>query len=460
MSAYKFFNKAFTKKSLVKTYQKHVEESTAVGLDKIGRDKFREEYLEQIKIIRRKALNNSYSFTPYKKKLISKGEHKNPRAISIPTIRDRITLRSLCNVLSQVFKDDLSIEIPQVKIQSINSNIKKDKFESYIKIDVSNFYPTIDHDILFSFLRKKIRKKQLLALIEKSVKNVTVNKSKKEKIDPNDTGVPQGLSVSNILAEIYLSDIDKKYKKKADIFFTRYVDDILIFCSEKEVDKLFDEIKQDFENIKLTIHELNKKKSKSQSGKITDEIHFLGYRYSDRKTSIIQKNKQKFEDSTANILTTFRYKYEKYIDDTKKGKYVTGNPLKVLEWRLNLKITGCIFENKKRGWMFYFSQIEDLKTLYSIDKTIKKLVSRFCSEDIHLKNLVKTFHETSRLNVSSHKYILNFDNLTASEKRNILEMYLGLDRLRWANDEQIHGLFGMRISQIIKEHEQDIGTVS
>lgn len=460
MSAYKFFNKAFTKNSLVETYQKHVEESTAVGLDKIGRDKFREEHLKQIEIIQRKVLNNSYSFTPYKKKLISKGELKNPRAISIPTIRDRITLRSLCNILSQVFKDDLNIEIPQVKIQSINLNIKKDKFESYIKIDVSNFYPSIDHDILFSLLRKKIRKKQLLGLIEKSVKNVTVNKSKKEKIDSNGVGVPQGLSVSNILAEIYLSNIDKKYKKKSDIFFTRYVDDILIFCSEKEVNKLFKEIEQDFENIGLTIHKLNEKDSKCQSGEITDEIHFLGYRYSDRKASIIKKNKQKFEDSTANILTTFRYRYEKYLDDIKKGNKVTGNPLEVLEWRLNLKITGCIFENNKRGWMFYFSQIEDLKSLYKIDKTIKKLISRFCAKDIHVKRLIKTFHETKRLNVSTHKYILNFDNLTPNEKRNILERYLGLGSLSRANDEKIDSLFGMRISQIIKEHEQDIGTVS
>jgi len=139
MSAYKYFNREFREASLIKTYHNHVEESTAVGLDKIGRDKFRDEYLEHIEIINRKAINSTYKFTPYKKKLISKGENKNPRVISIPTFRDRITLRALCNILSDTYKKDLSLEIPQVKILSINSNIKKKKYDSYIKIDVSNF---------------------------------------------------------------------------------------------------------------------------------------------------------------------------------------------------------------------------------------------------------------------------------------------------------------------------------
>lgn len=455
MSAYKYFNKEFREKSLIKTYQNHIEESTAVGIDKIGRDKFKEEYLDHIKIINRKVINNTYNFSPYKKKLISKGEKKYPRTISIPTFRDRITLRTLCNVLSTIYKKDLHLEIPQAKLASINLNIKKREYDSYVKIDVSNFYPTINHDVLLKTLRKKIRKTQLINLIEKSIKNITVNKSKKEKHEDNPCGVPQGLSISNILAEIYLLDIDKKYSEYSDVFYTRYVDDILIFCKESNVKDIFSSIKQNFESIYLEIHELNKNDSKCQSGYISNGINFLGYSYIDRKATLIPSNKEKFQDSIANLLTTFKYRYTSNTD--KKSR---DNSVNVLEWRLNLRITGCIFNDNKRGWMFYFSQIEDLTILYTIDATIAKLVARFCPERIKVKSLVKTYHETKRLKTSSHKYITNFDTLTTEEKREILEKYLGFERLSWADDKTIERYFNMRITHIIQELEQDIGDVS
>jgi len=455
MSAYKHFNKEFRQKSLIKTYQKHIEESTAVGIDKIGRDKFKEEYLDHIRIINKKVNNDTYNFSPYRKKLISKGEGEYPRVISIPTFRDRVTLRTLCNVLSITFKDDLHLEIPQAKLAYINLNIKNHEYDSYLKIDVSNFYPTVNHDILIKTLKKRIRKVQFINLIDKAIKNITVNKSKKEKMGSNSCGVPQGLSISNVLAEIYLLGIDKKYNKYSSIFYTRYVDDILIFCKSDEVEDIFSNIKDDFKSIFLEIHELNKVDSKCQSGHINNEIHFLGYNYINRKSTLIQNNKERFQDSVANLLTTFKYRY-----NSNKNKKSRDNSVKVLEWRLNLRITGCIFNNNKRGWMFYFSQIEDLTALYTIDATIAKLVARFCPVKIKVKSLVKTYHETKRLKTSSHKYITNFDTLTIKDKRDILEKYLGFDRLSRADDETIEKYFNMRITHIIQELEQDIGNVS
>ncbi|WP_254844808.1 reverse transcriptase domain-containing protein, partial [Dickeya dadantii] len=83
-------------------------------------------------------------------------------------------------------------------------------FNSFIKFDVANFYPSIDHVKLISRLRKNIRDERVLKLIESAIKSPTVSKaSKKDK--PSALGVPQGLSISNILATIYLSNIDKYF---------------------------------------------------------------------------------------------------------------------------------------------------------------------------------------------------------------------------------------------------------
>src|SRR5699024_4663739 len=52
-------------------------------------------------------------------------------------------------------------------------------------------------------------------------------------------GIPQGLALSSILANIYLLEFDKKIiqelVKKKGFFYRRYSDDILICCPEKEL---------------------------------------------------------------------------------------------------------------------------------------------------------------------------------------------------------------------------------
>ena len=92
----------------------------------------------------------------------------------------------------------------------------------------------------------------------------------------------------------------------------------------------------------------------------------------------------RFETSIVRLLTTYKYrsKFTKELNDEKRN-------LEILEWRINLRITGCIFNNTKRGWIFYYSQITDLKVLYKLDSTIKSLIKRFNLEGkLKIKKLV------------------------------------------------------------------------
>jgi RNA-directed DNA polymerase len=142
MSASVIFRKLFRVSSLKKTYDKNVQNSLAVGLDKTTRTVFEKNINNELEIINRKVNNGSYTFTPYKQKLISKGAESFPRTISIPTYRDRVTLRSICDLLFHVFTDSLTINIPQIKIAAIKANIIKPEFDTFIKIDITNFYPS------------------------------------------------------------------------------------------------------------------------------------------------------------------------------------------------------------------------------------------------------------------------------------------------------------------------------
>jgi hypothetical protein len=131
---------------------------------------------------------------------------------------------------------------------------------------------------------------------------------------------------------------------------------------------------------------------------------------------------------------------------------------KICLWRLNLRITGCIFEEVRRGWVFYFSQIdvEALRQMQGLDKTLKVLAHRFSLKYINseLKSFSRTFHESKRSNAKQF-YIPNFDTLSLSTQRDILETY-GMNGVNDMTELQIKQAFKRRIRRETSDLEQDI----
>ena len=452
MSAAREFTKLFRLKNLKNTYLSKVQQTSAVGLDKVNRSVFEKQLSDEIQIISRKAKNGTYNFTPYKQKLISKGAQSLPRVLSIPTFRDRITLRAICDLLSTVFAKDLEVELPQIKIEKIKKEIKNKDYHCFIKVDISGFYPSVNHSELQSALKSRIKKREIIDLIIKSITNSTIPKALKGVRERNSVGIPQGLANSNVLGEIYLHLVDKKFKSIKGIFYTRYVDDILVLCPKGKLNEISSELVDDLTKLHLTVHPLNEPDSKSNSGILSQDFDYLGYLFTNRQASLKSNNRQKFESSVVNLLTNFKYKYNKAKTALERRRAV-----EILNWRLNLKVTGCIFDNKKRGWIFYFSQLENQNILHEMDKVISKLISRFgLDKKIKPKKLVKAFHESKRIEKDSHKYIVNFDTFEPPQKRKILEIYLGFNSLKKKSDEEINRLFSMRIRKIIEELEEDL----
>lgn len=157
MSAYKEFKKVYNKKHIAKHYWLKIFYKNSVGLDRVSNNHFADNLSTEIEIIYRKVNKGTYRFTNYKELLISKGANKNPRIISIPTIRDQLVL-SLCNeLLKKVF---CSIEFPLVQevVDCISKEIVEEKYNAYVKLDISHFYPSIDHFLLNQKLGKKLEK--------------------------------------------------------------------------------------------------------------------------------------------------------------------------------------------------------------------------------------------------------------------------------------------------------------
>lgn len=462
LTPYLNFRRQFSKKNLKILYEDISINSGATGLDGINHLVFSKKLNVEIDTIVRKVFNETYTFTQYKEKLILKGANKPPRQISIPSIRDRICLKAISKCLGKTYEKEINFEIPQIKIEKLKRELESGRYTHFIKVDIQNFYPSINHDVLDKILKRKFRKDLSRNLFLKALKTQTTPKPDKS-LPVNEHGVPQGLSISNILSEIYISSIDKLMEKQ-ECFYLRYVDDVLILCNENDVKPLFELINKNLKKIHLNCHELGKDYDKTHTGQISSGFTYLGYTVKGQHISIKKANIRKFESSIAKLFTTYKYK----VDMTKSRGYSYAienaelNKIQsILEWRLNLRITGCIFEDAKRGWVFYFSQINDLRLLHEIDATIQSMANRFgVHGKIRIKRLVKTYHEAKVIDKEKYKYIINFDTYDVEKKRKTLEMYLGATAVSRLNDTKVNNLFGKRMSEVIKELEKDIGSTS
>lgn len=388
MSASKIFKKVFTKKYLTTIFVNNIKNSGAVGLDRVRPANFEKSFPKEVSLLCKKVQLGSHRFTRYKQKLISKGAGKYPRVISIPTVRDRVVLRGICDFLSETF-ENVTLEIPQVKILHLKAALESGQYSGYIKIDLANFYPSIDHALLIKALQRKIRKSEALDLVKSAITTETVTEGPRRSVGgKNVVGVPQGLSISNILAEIFVADFDRHMISQSEIFYQRYVDDILILCKAGCVEAIAKDAVSFLKKKKLDPHELDSLgSSKSSKGAIGSEFDYLGYKVFGGKLAIRTPSIQKFESSIAKIFTTYRYQLQRATSDEAQRR-----TRDVCEWRLNLRITGCIFNGKRLGWVFYFSQITDTTPLRLVDNTIASFQKRFGLDGkIKVKRVLKTF---------------------------------------------------------------------
>jgi len=233
---------------------------------------FESNLAENIHKLRDSILNNTYrpcklsSFTVYEPKL---------REIEAPAFIDRVLHCAIDSVLSPLLekkfiypnyasiKDKGTLRAAKrvmYYIRKCNSNNN-----SYcLRLDISQYFKSINHSILYSILKKYIKDKKLLSLLRILIFNIYDKKK----------GIPIGSLVSQLFANLYLNELDKYiYYKLNYTKYARYMDDIIVFTSTKEEAKKLLKLIQEFLYFRLKL----KLNPKSCISKLNKSVYFSGY---------------------------------------------------------------------------------------------------------------------------------------------------------------------------------------
>lgn len=420
MSSHKrslIFESFFSAENLLRIFEERIKDAKFIGLDGVKASAFSDHAEDEIEVAIKKIHSGNYSFTRYREKLILKSYKKPPRQIAIPTIRDALVLRALCDYLTSLY-DDCRMKPPHDVIKQIATKAQATSTDDcFLRMDVVNFYPSIVHCVLLEQLNKRVPDQLAIELISRALSTPIGFDGP----DNQTIGVPQGLSISNILSMVYLLDFDFSCDLNYEYF--RYVDDIVILADKDKITGIHTDVEGYLaKKLHLKTHPLEDKVSeKTMISSVSSGTSYLGYKISNTGLSIRDKSYKKMFRAIVGCLRTLRG---------------TASVDQVL-WRLNLIVTGCRFESRSVGWVFFFRQSTDMAQFYRMDAFLKKQMAIYgLKEKVgNVKTFAKAYREI-RYNREKTTYVPNFDNFTLADKISVISLIRGFSKARLAKMER------------------------
>jgi len=184
------------------------------------------------------------------------GEYKNfyvydpkKRLIAAAPFEDRIVHHAICNIIEPIFEktfidDSYACRKNKGTHKALIRTFKFVQEIKYVsKCDIAKYFNSINGQILFSLLERKVSDPKLLKLLEVLIASGSqATRHSQQKLSPfadeltsTDSGVPIGNLTSQLFANIYLNELDHFVKEKLMIkYYLRYMDDFVIFGQNKK----------------------------------------------------------------------------------------------------------------------------------------------------------------------------------------------------------------------------------
>ncbi len=209
------------------------------------------------------------------------------RLISALPYRDRVVQHALCNIIEPIFDSGLIFDAYACR-KDKGSHRAVDRFTLYcrkskyaLKCDIKSYFASIDHDILFEMIKKKIKDPDALWLIKLIIDSTPP------------PGIPIGNLASQIFANLYLDGLDHYLKEIVKCkHYIRYMDDLIVFDNDKnKLGGIKNAIRGYLRGLKLELHP-----NKSQIYLTAKGIVFLGYKIYPTHRLVIRQNVKRLRD--------------------------------------------------------------------------------------------------------------------------------------------------------------------
>lgn len=275
---YELMEAILDRNNLNLAYKRVKENNGAAGIDGMAvSDAFLYIKKNKEKLIG-KIRSGKYTPSPVKRVEIPKPDG-GIRKLGIPTVIDRIIQQAINQKLTKIyeplFEDSSYGYRPNRSAHDAIKKIVDYAREGYcygVSLDLSKYFDTIHHGRLLSILRRNIEDERVIQLIKRYLKSGVLENGV---VMETEEGSPQGGNLSPLLANIYLDEFDKEYKKRG-VPCVRYADDIVLLAKSERAAQRLLKTSTEFLERKLKLI-VNREKSKVVYLFSKEDFKFLGF---------------------------------------------------------------------------------------------------------------------------------------------------------------------------------------
>jgi retron-type reverse transcriptase len=211
-----------------------------------------------------------------------------PRLISAAPYRDRVVHHALCNIIGPIFERSfIHHSYANRKGFGTHRALKRLTYlvrhhDHILQCDIRRYFPSIDHEILKSLIRRKIKCPETLWLIELIIDHSNPQEPIYDYF-PGDSlftpylrrrGLPIGNLTSQFFANVYLTGFDHFVQSTLNCAYIRYVDDFVLLHNDADhLATARPALESYLANLRLKIHPI-----KSQQFATSIGTNFVGFR--------------------------------------------------------------------------------------------------------------------------------------------------------------------------------------
>lgn len=282
-------------KLLTASWQSVQTKGTSGGIDKMSIDDYQKQWLPNLRRLSVQLKERTWKPQPYMGMQIPK-KTDGVRTLGLLSIEDKIVQQGIKLLISPIVELHLhracyAYRPGKGHFKAVRRCLHECRLPAnqiYVRMDIKDFFDTIDREILMMQLSGIIRDKDLLALIRLciSIGRVAPSLAWEE----SDTGIPQGAILSPLLSNLYLFPFDQ-FMETISGGYIRYSDDCVAWFGDKEAAQAALSAATAFlsKELKLALNE------KVKIGSVEDPMTYLGVDISSKGLSISLEKRQELE---------------------------------------------------------------------------------------------------------------------------------------------------------------------
>lgn len=225
---------------------RRLSENKAAGIDEVTKNEYAENLEANISDLVSRLHRMAYRPQPVRRVYIPKPGSGKLRPLGIPCLEDKLDGSALARILGAIYEQEFVEDSYGFRpgrschdaLRALSQAVEAEGTNYVVEADIKGFFDNVDQSWLMKMLEQRIADQRVLRIIKRFLKSGVMEGGETR---TSEEGVPQGGSISPVLANVYLHyalDLwfEKVYRKscKGKVRLIRFADDFVVCLQSKE----------------------------------------------------------------------------------------------------------------------------------------------------------------------------------------------------------------------------------